>query len=675
MTELETLVIRLTTEVSGAVKGFDQTRESVEGLKATVAQLQERLKAAEDEGKKTASSLNKLISGVTTSLGALGAKNWLQSGLANWTEAEQATIQLESAIKANGGEVDKVMVKYDKWAGLIQDTTKYSDEQAFGLLKTAETFELSGDAATQAAEDAMALGSATGGSAEAMIRMTAAVKSGNFEMAQRSARMIPQLRGVKNLNEFQDKYNKLLKTGQETQKREADTATVKLTQLANAYSDLMEDVGKLVADAIKPFVGGLKDVVKWLRTFDDQTKMIVVSVAAVSAGVLALVAAFTFLGPIIAALSTPVLIFIAAAVAVGAAIAVWVKQMGGVEKAWDAVKQAGMAAWDWLEPIRMELGNLWDAIVEAGTTAWESLTEVASVAWSNIVGDATVDWEKVRSIIQDVLIAAEFGIRNFGKLWDYVVAGVALKAEETWGTIEHFFTGTLPALLNWFRNAWIAAFQAAFSFAVKSVTDLGGVVQDLLSGNFVGAASKAVSAAASMAANAKKAVESLPPIELPVRLPSAQEQQIRKDFEKMGADIGQSFEDFRAERLWEQALWGGDKTESQGESEKEAEKAGKGMGDKLKKGAVSEVKKLDAVLFGSAEALSRIDDYFEKMKYGAKESKGGPAGGRFAQAVSSAGAEDQWEDQEEMMGKQLTVLEDIRRQGENKVNLEGAKFG
>jgi hypothetical protein len=67
-----------------------------------------------------------------------------------------------------------------------------------------------------------------------------------------------------------------------------------------------------------------------------------------------------------------------------------------------------------------------------------------------------------------------------------------------------------------------------------------------------------------------------------------------------------------------------------------AEQAGRVLGGAMKKGMSSELKKFDAALFGTAEALARIDDYID-MYHGLSAKQGSQAGLQASAAIPLGG--------------------------------------
>lgn len=137
----------------------------------------------------------------------------------------------------------------------------------------------------------------------------------------------------------------------------------------------------------------------------------------------------------------------------------------------------------------------------------------------------------------------------------------------------------------------------------------------------------------------------LPPLDLPeIRLPKRAitdlENEIWNEFTTLWEDLGVDFKEFRDTKLREFAANIPESTVNQ--TKREMEKLGGGIGSAFAKG-ISE--KFDAALSYSAEAITRIAEYRDKLDYGLGGDKarqgiygGGAAAGRF-DATQKGGAE------------------------------------
>jgi hypothetical protein len=252
-------------------------------IKAAMGELVNLTKQTADAVKGNA----QIMENALKLAGAVGGLATLKDFLAAFSEEENALIDLNAVLIANGRSVDSTMERYQEFASTMEEVTTYADEATIALLKQAESFNLTGDAAEKAVKDAMAFASINNSSAEAMIRVTAAMAEGDVERAMMFSRMIPQLRGVKDEAQFLEKYAKLAAAGMDSLEAKAQTASGSMTRLSNAFSNFKEQLGKIIADAIKPVIDILITLSKWLQTLPDWIKQALVAITAISAALLA----------------------------------------------------------------------------------------------------------------------------------------------------------------------------------------------------------------------------------------------------------------------------------------------------------------------------------------------------------------------------------------------------
>ena len=91
---------------------------------------------------------------------------------------------------------------------------------------------------------------------------------------------------------------------------------------------------------------------------------------------------------------------------------------------------------------------------------------------------------------------------------------------------------------------------------------------------------------------------------LPPRVAGRLEEQLRAEFEAAKGALGTDFEAFRASKLKELPRPVSRRSDYPRNKKDEAKKGGQALGESFTKGAAAELKKLDAVALGSAEAMS-----------------------------------------------------------------------
>ena len=364
--------------------------------------------------------------------------------------------------------------------------------------------------------------------------------------------------------------------------------------------------------------------------------------------------------------------------AVTAIAGVFVQQMGGLSETWGAIQSAAASAWGWIQDrvaAFMEwFSPIWDATVYLAITAWNAISSAVVALWGTIqsvftqisdfisgvwesIGlDAIVDFGAIRDTIVNVIDFASFTIQNFGMVASYVWTSVKLAAVVAFDFIRDavviaasVVTGVVFAIGATFAALWnnlIAGAQRVFNFFRAGFTAVGRALTAIFRGrnpvtefretyareigrlNSSSRQFQDVGAAASTAFNSgyERTSAALGGVG-----PSRLQRDLRAEWEAEGRALGQSFEEFQRERMRESATIPED---VQREAAQEAGGMGERMGGALTAGVDKEVGKLDAVLAGSAEALSRITDYTERMSVG---RAGREAGGRTTAPSSSGG--------------------------------------
>lgn len=139
----------------------------------------------------------------------------------------------------------------------------------------------------------------------------------------------------------------------------------------------------------------------------------------------------TLISGLATAAATAVGVLMGAVTLVGVGIAAvlvadWVESVGGLAKAWELVKKKAVEFWEWMRPIRQALRSLFGALWEAGVAVWERLRRYIAGVFGDVVQGANTSWEDVRKGAVTAVIAMEFAVRNYGQVWEFVLAGIKL---------------------------------------------------------------------------------------------------------------------------------------------------------------------------------------------------------------------------------------------------------
>lgn len=285
-TEIERLLVRLVGDAEGYFATLQQAQaktvqatrvinNNVQGVSSRINQFGGGLRLF---GERAAEAFTSL---------AIASR--LRAALFEWQASEDAVTRLNSILKVNGRNVNVLSEQYQKFASDIQEQTVLTDEAVIGLLRQAETYGLTGEAAENAARAAIGFSGAVNGTSEGAaqyMRMAAQLEKGNVKMAMQFARMIPQLRGIKDQTLFVAEAQRLIAAGLQTSTDEANTSSGSIKRLKNAFSDLMEELGKTVADGLKPFIEGMRDAVRFVKAMSPEAKAMAVKIAAIGAAVI-----------------------------------------------------------------------------------------------------------------------------------------------------------------------------------------------------------------------------------------------------------------------------------------------------------------------------------------------------------------------------------------------------
>lgn len=593
-TELESMVVRLTGDGSSFQQMWQDAEEASQKAGQEIEGLTEKV---EDFAKNAAQAL-----------AALGLGSLLANALGNFQEAEDIGQRLSSVMRANGRDIESTMGLYEDFASQIQATTTLEDDFILSLLRTAETFNLTGQSATQATQDAIALSFAIDGtadSANSLIRLTGALANGNVKQAMQFARMVPQLRGITNESEFVARAQQLIAAGMQSANDATQTSSAGFAMLSRDFGNMLEDFGKVVAEGARPFVDALREMVAWFNDLDDSTKSTIVVVAALATGLLALGPIVAGLGLLINLAFSPFTLIIGGIIA---GLALLTQALGGVGPTIEIIRSGFQSFWDWFQPV-------WDAFVGVVSAAWEAIEAGASALWDTItgiwdslVGEAEIDWAAIRDAIVTALEFCEFTIRNFGMV-----------AENVWIRIKLGFM----VAVDFIKDAGIAL-VANVSAAVMAIGEVFSTLWDAVSGGgfeaFEGLGDR-------MSATFTRVHD-----ELSTAMGAGESditRGLRRELEANNEVLGQAFEDFQRERR------AANQTE-QDEVEEDWSEFGEQSSDQYNEGFKKGMEKFDAVLAGSAEAFSRIAEFQDKIL----AMRGGAAstGGTGAAGVRASGA-------------------------------------
>ena len=218
---------------------------------------------------------------VTAGLGALGAGAGIGGMLKLYSEQEDAEKRLEQVVRATGGAAGYTAAELKKMASDLQQVTKFGDETTLAAQATMLTFkQIKGDIFKDAIESAMDLQSVFGGD----------LQSSTLQLGKALEDPIAGLTALRRVGvSFNDQQKETIKSLVKTN-RLADAQRIILDAIAgqvggsakaaaqtfggqwqqakNAMGDVMEQIGKAIADTFNlgGLVGGIKSFAENFQT-------------------------------------------------------------------------------------------------------------------------------------------------------------------------------------------------------------------------------------------------------------------------------------------------------------------------------------------------------------------------------------------------------------------------
>lgn len=251
-----------------------------------------------------------------------------------------------------------------------------------------------------------------------------------------------------------------------------------LENLNSAIDEVMISLGEALLPAVKALTAGLQRLADWFNNLGDGTKRLISIIAGIAAVFLLVVgpiltligfipliiAGFSAIATVIAAIGAPILAVVAAAAAaVIAIIAYWEPIKEFFIKLWDGIKAAGIAIWDFLkeawstyveyfksiwEPIIEFFGELWESIVEVAASVWDTLKEV----WQSAVEFLKEIFTPIIEFFADIFNSVKETVMN---VWETITEalstaweGIKDIASGVWEGIKNAVLGPILLLIN-----------------------------------------------------------------------------------------------------------------------------------------------------------------------------------------------------------------------------------
>ncbi len=323
--------------------------------------------------------------------------------------------------------------------------------------------------------------------------------------------------------------------------------------------------------------------------------------------------------------------------ALGWIAAAWAWVSDGAATAWTSVMGWASFFLNWAVPIfgafmgymsavfgviGVVAGLVWEGITIAAGYALEGILTVTqwlgfgvNWIWQQIFNGADITWAGVAELIIGALIAAEFGIRNFGSVWDYVVLGIALSITEWKNLLLYLFVDVMPALLDGMVNMWMTAWESVVNLVGEVFSGLSAEnLWDLITGDLT------------LDQFQERFMELFNRAEIGIAMPviaprveGADEAVLRAEYERVGRQLGETWDEFYVRRRAEIDAMGlldplGWLGFDQAAMSRVAYESGFTTEDDWQKGKKAAQAKRDATGYYTAEAQARIRAYMDALE-------------------------------------------------------------
>jgi hypothetical protein len=285
--ELEAMTVRLFGDTTQYQQAMDEAEKETEETASAVEEFGHKI---ESIGGVMSSVGKKMSLAITAPLSAFKAYS-----LMVFSAQEKAEVTLKGLLDAMGKPTG-LFQDYKDFASHLQTITTTGDETTLEMLKMAEALGVSGEAAKTAIKEAMGLASAVGMNAQSAARYTAMLAMGETSML---ARYLPGLRMIEDKAEQVAYAHEQLANMFAVAESEAGTFGGMLVRMWNEFGDFGEEVGRVLAAELRPFVEWLKDTLEWAKQLPPGYFKIGVAIGAIAAAV----------GPVLIAAGTLVTMF------------------------------------------------------------------------------------------------------------------------------------------------------------------------------------------------------------------------------------------------------------------------------------------------------------------------------------------------------------------------------
>lgn len=640
--EVQRLLVRLTGDASGYQKMTQDVGRSTGAVTGRLAVMSQRVNVMGHQLRGYGTAFAAIGAGI---VGVGSAMGTAQRGIALAADSEENEVAF--GVMLGNMEKGKKLVKD------LQDFAAKTPMDTATLQQSAKLLLQFGVAGDNLLPIMQMLGNATGGNAEKMRAMSLAfgqmsstgrlmggdlfqMVNAGFNPLQEMAEHLAKTIGG-DVNMHMQTLKKRMEAGQisirqviESFQRasaaggrfeglmEKQSQTLKglFSTMQDDVDGVLREIGKSLAEGLD-LKGMMKDVSavaqatrEWFIGLSAGTKQAIFSFVALLAAVVALTVGFFVLKAVVTAafgglnlVAAAFITTLMAAVAGGTAL---VSSIGGLVGLWSLIKQKAAEAWEWLQPIRERLVSLFHTAKQVAIDAWDWIKRTAADLWFKVFGDAQINWDKIRGTIEDAILYAEFALLEF-----------EMVSRTAWAGIKYYAVAALNAILKniflvlggplvlgalaVFGVNWQKTFSEIFSFTGRVFVKLAANLARFFAMLHTALAGGSVDWSGFWVDFNDEFKVGLRGIQSGTL--QALEDSLRREFDALKDATGESLDDFMKRR---KAGFVGPML-----PDNVVEAAEKQLGDLGEQAMLAKaaVKSLDAALYGSAEAKSRIAEF------------------------------------------------------------------
>lgn len=563
-TELERIVVRLVGDGSEYKRMLDEAAKKTDDAAKHVEQAAGRI-----EGFKNA--LTGFAGQAMSILGMFGVASSLKGAFDTFQKMEEGQIRLRNTIEATGQALGPTLAQYKQLVDSVTKNTLITKGEVFGMLQRATAMGLTADVAEKVVKNAIALAGATGQEAEGMLRATAAIERGNYQLARRQL----GLQGVKDETELVRIVNNMMIGGMKTQEELAGTAAGKLERLGRSLKSVTMEIGGMATEAILPAVNTVKEMIEWFNKLDPATKKLAIGIVGVGLAIQPIISSVRLVsslmfgwGTVIAGLAT-------------AAAALWVYFEGGAKSAMGTVK----SLWEGITEVASEWKDYFKYLIDNFGAEWQRLSVRMTMyifqgfqkiveVWGLTVGLLKLAWNEFIAYMSKAGITAVRTVENFGRNMAQIFIDSPM------------FTAMLRMLGHSADSIRLTQRQ----MHAEMLNENRGMIAEIRRQQEEVEARR-VRIQSQIAAEMASSGSSMTP----------QINALRRELDEMNSEFERRFGQFRiGERAREGAV-------------RDATALGSNIGEAFTHGVKHEMGKLDAALNFSAEAASRLASYRDRI--------------------------------------------------------------